>query len=656
MVQIFKKSLLPALFLFLVSSFSNPGIVSQTIFHADSTKSISGFPVILQGDTLLFVYSNLGTFSSNERAKEISRTLELLSKESDSEIDSINSFWDEGLIIVSLHDRAIMSITKNDALSLGRTQEEAAVLYINLLKEKLKIVQEEYSDKSILKNSIITVLLILLLVLIIWASVKIFPKLYDFIKSRKDILLKSIKVKERILFSSSSITSLLILIARGVRLIIALLALYIILNEVFLLWPYTRKWDLQPIIKALIQLVFFSIVFTAVIKGIKLLNRLIKIKMSAWKEKEKKPIGIKSVEIIPAERIYGILTIANKFLFVALIVFALYIYITLVFSLFTFSQDWSAILIDYVMTPFLAAINSLIEFLPNLVTIIVITILFYYLIKLVKLVFTAIDSGALSFSGFYKEWAVPTYKIVRFMIIVLAAIIIFPYLPGSNSPFFQGISVFLGILFSLGSSSAISNMVAGVVLTYMRPFKIGDRVKIADTMGDVIEKTLLVTRVRTTKNVDITVPNSMVLGSHIINFSSSALDKGLILHTTVTIGYDVPWKEVHELLISAAYESEYIMKDPKPFVLQTSLDDHYVSYELNAFTDQPNRMAMVYSELHSKIQDKFNEAGVEIMSPQYSAVRDGNQTTIPEKYLPKEYNPPSFRLFGVDFFGKDKKK
>ena len=246
---------------------------------------------------------------------------------------------------------------------------------------------------------------------------------------------------------------------------------------------------------------------------------------------------------------------------------------------------------------------------------------------------------------FYEDCSRPTYKIVRFLIIAFAAIFVFPYLPGSSSPVFQGISVFIGVLFSLGSTSAIGNIVAGTVITYMRPFKIGDRVKIADTVGDVVEKTLLVTRIRTIKNVDVTVPNAMVLGSHIINFSSSANDRGLILHTGVTIGYDVPWAEVHKLLIAAAEATDNVMKEPKPFVYQTSLDDSYVSYELNAYTDKPNIMARIYSELHQNIQDKFNEAQVEILSPRYSSIRDGNTTTVPDEYLPKSYSPPGFRVF-----------
>ena len=220
----------------------------------------------------------------------------------------------------------------------------------------------------------------------------------------------------------------------------------------------------------------------------------------------------------------------------------------------------------------------------------------------------------------------------------------FPYLPGSNSPAFQGVSVFLGILLSIGSSSAIANIVAGVVITYMRPFRVGDRVRIADTTGDVVEKNLLVTRVRSIKNVDVSIPNSMVLGSHIINYSTVAQKEGLILNTTITIGYDAPWRQVHELLKEAARRTDLINQDREPYVLQTALNDFYVSYELNAYTNSPNKMAIIYSGLHQNIQDCFNEAGMEIMSPHYSTLRDGNETTTPSDYRNKDYEIQGFRI------------
>jgi small-conductance mechanosensitive channel len=202
----------------------------------------------------------------------------------------------------------------------------------------------------------------------------------------------------------------------------------------------------------------------------------------------------------------------------------------------------------------------------------------------------------------------------------------------------------LGLLISLGSSSAINNIIAGLVITYMRPFKIGDRIKIGDVVGDVIEKTMLVIRIRTIKNEDVTVPNSTVLSNNTTNFSAEARGKGLIIYTTVTIGYDVPWKEMHQALINAALRTEGVLKDPPPFVLQTALNDFFVSYQLNAYVNDANRQPEIYSGIHQNIQDCCSEAGIEIMSPHYTSVRDGNTTTIPENYRPQNYQPKAFQV------------
>nr|MBP7542918.1 mechanosensitive ion channel [Ignavibacteriaceae bacterium] len=189
------------------------------------------------------------------------------------------------------------------------------------------------------------------------------------------------------------------------------------------------------------------------------------------------------------------------------------------------------------------------------------------------------------------------------------------------------------------------------VLTYMRAFQLGDFVKIGEINGDIVEKTLLVTRIKTRHNEVITIPNSTIMNSNTINYSSEARNFGLIVKTTVTIGYDVPWRKVHELLLEAAKRTDSILESPKPFVFQTSLDDFYVSYELNLFTREANTQAKVYSDLHQNIQDTFNESGVEIMSPHYRAARDGNLTTIPADYLPSDYVVPSF---SVEFKSKTK--
>lgn len=288
--------------------------------------------------------------------------------------------------------------------------------------------------------------------------------------------------------------------------------------------------------------------------------------------------------------------------------------------------------------------GGLIGYLPKALNVVLIIVVTRYLIRLARWGFLQIERGSVTLSGFYPEWAQPTYQIVRFFMLAFAAVAAFPYLPGSGSEGFRGISLLLGVMVSLGAASAVANIIAGLVLTYMRPFRLGERVRIADTVGDVIGKDLFVVRMRTIKNVDVTIPNSLVLANHIVNYSSSAESHGLVLHTTVTIGYDVPWRRVHELLLEAARRTDGVVDEPAPFVLQTGLDDFYPRYELNAFTRDPGRMSVIYSALHANIQDAFNEAGVEIMSPHYVAARDGNRTAIPDDYLPKNYQPAGFAL------------
>lgn len=382
----------------------------------------------------------------------------------------------------------------------------------------------------------------------------------------------------------------------------------------------------------LLTLAAFVAIVVLLNRAFPLLYRFIERGRGRWI----RALRIQRLEILSAAQATDATLFAARVARIAVLVFVFYVFLPIVFSFFPWTRGLANTIFNWTLTPLASVWHALIAYLPNLFTIAVIVVVFYYLLKFIRLVFTGMERGAIALPGFHRDWATPTYKIVRFLVIVFAAVVVFPYLPGSQTPAFRGISIFLGVLVSFGSSSAIANIVAGVVMTYMRPFQLGDRVKIADTMGNIVEKTLLVTRIRTIKNVDITVPNAMVLSSHIINYSSTAKEGGVVLHTGVTIGYDAPWRQVHELLLAAAEATAGLMKEPKPFVLQTSLDDFYVSYELNAHTDNPNVMARTYSELHQNIQDKFNQAGVEIMSPHYRAERDGNQTTIPSTTGTKE--------------------
>ncbi len=406
-----------------------------------------------------------------------------------------------------------------------------------------------------------------------------------------------------------------------------------------------KQYSLKSLLLGLLYGVIATSILLLLLRILKAVFPKLYRTLSGWQGTRIRSLRIQRFELLPAYRITQFAIGTAKLLRFAILVVALYFYASTVLSFFPWTRGYAQILVAYVLSPLRIVGNAIVSYLPNVFFIAVIGLVSFYLVKFIKVIFTELGRGTITVSGFYSEWAEPTYKIVRFLAIALTLIVVFPYLPGSHSPAFRGVSIFLGVLFSLGSTSAVANIVAGVILTYMRPFKIGDRVKIADTVGDVTERTLLITRVRTIKNVEVTIANAMVLGSHIVNFSASVQQKGgLVLHTTVTIGYDAPWRAVHKLLLEAATSTEHILREPQPFIFQTALDDFYVHYELNAYTDQPNHMAKIYSDLHQNIQDTFNTAGVEIMSPHYSSVRDGNRIAIPEEYRPDGYSAPAFRV------------
>ncbi|MDP9078440.1 MAG: mechanosensitive ion channel family protein [Bacteroidota bacterium] len=372
--------------------------------------------------------------------------------------------------------------------------------------------------------------------------------------------------------------------------------------------------------------------------------RWVKLKvLKAWESRIVK-LEQQGAPVSYASRILPLLTNSLRVVRLLVIILLVYLALPVAFLIFPWTKPIATQLLGYVIDPVKSILLGILHYIPNLLTIAVIYLVTRYIVKLVKFIAGEIENGAITIKSFYPEWAKPTYNIVRVLLYAFMFVAIFPYLPGSDSKIFQGVTVFLGILFSLGSSSAISNMVAGLVITYMRPFKIGDRVKVGEITGDVVEKNLLITRIRTIKNEDITVPNSTILGGAVTNYTSSSKNLGLILHTSITIGYDAPWETIHRLLIDAALATEGILAEPKPFVLQTDLNDFNVTYQLNAYTKLSHKMAVIYSTLHQQIQDKFNEAGVEIMSPHYTALRDGNAIQIPDDYKPKDYQKPGFKV------------
>jgi len=316
---------------------------------------------------------------------------------------------------------------------------------------------------------------------------------------------------------------------------------------------------------------------------------------------------------------------------VVLIILLLFMYLPLLFSFLPWTQGLVEIFYGFIESPVLYAFHGFVNFIPHLFFILVIFYITRYFVRVMEDMFDDIKDEKLKFKNFPSDWANPTRKLVSVIIYAFGLVMIFPHLPGSDSPAFKGVSIFLGVLFSFGSTSAIANMIAGIVITYMRPFQIGDRVQVMDVVGEVKEKTLLITRIRTSKNEDVTIPNASIISNHLINFSANASDIGLILHTNITLGYDIPWADVEKYLLRAAKNTKLLQRDPKPFVLQTSLDDNYVTYELNVYTKQPKKTPLILSDLNKNILDVFDDLGIEILSPKYVASRDGNNSTVPSQ-------------------------
>ena len=312
----------------------------------------------------------------------------------------------------------------------------------------------------------------------------------------------------------------------------------------------------------------------------------------------------------------------------ALALFLVTVAIPVILRAFPQTQELGNRLRTSLLAPLAKLWDGVVGFAPDLVFLLVLVALTWFITRLIHLLFREVERGVIRLPSFEPEWAGFTGRMVTILVVIIAFIIGFTSLPISQLPVFQGISAFVALLLTLASSSAIANIIAGIILTYTGAFKLGDIIAIQNTTGEVVGKYLLTTRVRTFKNEVVSFPNSLVLSNSVTNYSRLARESGLTLYTTVTIGYDVPWAKVQELLLAAADDTENVLKRPAPFVLQKTFNDFSMAYELNVITRQPHLLPQTYSALHRHILDRFNAAGVEIMSPNYVAVRDGNAPAV----------------------------
>ena len=382
---------------------------------------------------------------------------------------------------------------------------------------------------------------------------------------------------------------------------------------------YRSDFSSGSIIKAVIYAVLATILLVVLLT---LISRLQKRLENSLEHR----IGTLTLfKVLKGEVLVDFFRAVNRLIYFITVVWMVLAYLNFLLSLFPWTFGIASQVYGLAAGPLKAFAAAFLKQIPSFFFLAFIIIGTVFLLRGIRFIFHEIERGRIKISGFYKEWAKPTFNIVRLVVITFAFVLAFPYIPGSSSNAFKGMSLFIGLLVSIGSGGAVANVISGIILIYMRPFALGDRVRIGETTGDVVDRNLLTTRIRTTKNERVTIPNTNILAGQIINFTSKARTKELILHTSVTIGYDVPWRQVHELLIGAAQAVETVMEEPAPFVLQKGLNDFYIEYELNAYTDKPRQIPATYSELHQNIQDQFNEADVEILSPHYRVLREGDQ-------------------------------
>ena len=344
-----------------------------------------------------------------------------------------------------------------------------------------------------------------------------------------------------------------------------------------------------------------------------------------------KSVVIKNYPLLDTHRLGVAIIFIFNLVRLLLILLVVLVGLGFMFSFFPETKTVTYTVVGFIWNPLSDILKSVVEYLPNLFKIIVIIICFHYLLKLVRYFANEVASGRLKINGFYADWAMPTHTLLRVLLYSFMLVMIWPLLPNSDSEIFQGVSVFIGVVVSLGSTSVVGNVMSGLVMTYMRPFRIGDFIRFGDTEGEVIEKSMLVTRIRTRKNDIVTIPNSNMMSSQTSNYTFSAQRYGIIVHTKITIGYDEPWKKIESLLVQAAENTDGIKRHPKPFVRITALDDFYVEYEINGITDRAKTLSTVYSALHQQILDTMHWAGVEIMSPHIEARRDNLPVQIPKE-------------------------
>ena len=492
----------------------------------DSLRKVTpGVPLVIDGDTLLIIYTSLGGDDPAHRVESVARKVTQIGKSLKLTTDSMHIFVSEYTDDVMCGEVVIVRVSDLDGLWNGMSRRDLAEEYLRILSVEIERLHADYGLKAKLTG-------------LGWA--------------------------------------------------------------VFLI---------------VVQVVFFMLTARFI--------RYLRRKIAEGVNGRMKPLVIKGYELMNVPQQKRILLVLTRVLQIFLVLLQLFISLPLLFSIFPETEKFTWNMINYVWSPLRDMVISIVRYFPNIVKIIVIIYVVRWLLKGLHHLSDEISVGHLKIDSFYQDWAEPTYHIIRIFIIAFTVVVIWPCLPGSDSGVFKGVSIFVAALFSLGSTTTIGNLISGIIITYMRPFLVGDFVRIGEQEGEVIEKNAFITRLRDIKGNVVTVPNNSILSQQTINYTAAVRDgEGSVVHSVFTFTYHVPRETVEAYLLEGAARCKLLEKNPKPFVLYTALEDFYTQYEINGYTKETARLFAVYSELHRNIIDVFHEHDLDPTSSHFIKVQE----------------------------------
>jgi len=325
----------------------------------------------------------------------------------------------------------------------------------------------------------------------------------------------------------------------------------------------------------------------------------------------------------------------------ALTLVAFYLWVTLSLRRFPYTEPWGNQAGTYVMDLLGQMGIAVVRALPGILAVAVILTVTRWIVRLARALFEQIANSNIRVSWMDSDVARATQRIFVAIAWIFAVVVAYPYIPGSQTDAFKGISVFIGLVISLGSTGIINQIMSGLFVVYSKALKTGEWVKVNDMEGEVLEVGLLATKIRTIEGQEVTIPNSVLVGTSTVNFTRLGHPDGMIVSPSVTIGYDAPWRQVHALLLRAADRTPNVRKRPAPYVLQRQLSDFYAEYTLIARLEDEKQRIESLSDLYSQIQDAFNEFGVQIMSPHYMVQPEASVVIPPAKWHAPPAEPKS---------------